>query len=334
MNRVMIIAEAGVNHNGSVEIAKKMVDAVKNSGADAIKFQTFKTDDLVSKTAKKAEYQLKNSDYNETQFQMIKKLEIDKAGHKEILGYCQSQGIKFLSSPFDISSIELLDELGIDTFKIPSGEIINLPYLRKLGQLNKKIILSTGMSNLGEIERALNELIKSGSDKENITVLHCNTAYPTPLEDVNLRAMVTIKNAFDVKVGYSDHTLGFEVSVAAVALGAEIIEKHFTLNREWDGPDHKASLEPEEFSELVKVIRNTEKLLGDGIKRVSVSEGKSLTAARKSLIAIKFIHAGEKFTTENLGIKRPGDGLSPVLFDEIIGKKAIKDFEEDELIVI
>lgn len=334
MSKTFIIAEAGVNHNGSLEIAKKLINAAKDCGADAVKFQTFKAEKLVSKKAEKAEYQKQTTDAGESQFEMIKKLELDFNAHKELIKYCKEKQIQFLSSPFDLDSIDLLDELGLDTFKIPSGEIINLPYLRKIGKFNKKVILSTGMADLGEIEDALDILIESGTDKENITILHCNTEYPTPFEDVNLKAMLTIKNAFNVKVGYSDHTKGIEVPIAAVALGAEVIEKHFTLDRNMEGPDHKASLEPAELKQMIDSIRNIEKALGSGIKKPSPSENKNKIVVRKSLIAKTYIKKGDIFTEENLGIKRPGNGISPMRWDEVIGKTAKKDFEEDEILEI
>jgi len=334
LSKTIIIAEAGVNHNGSLEIAKKLIAAAKECGADAVKFQTFKAEKLVSKKAEKAEYQKQTTDAGESQFEMIKKLELDFNAHKELIKYCREKQIQFLSSPFDKDSIDLLDELGLDTLKIPSCEIINLPYLRKIGKFNKKVILSTGMADLGEIEDALDILIESGTDKENITVLHCNTEYPTPFEDVNLKAMLTIKNAFNIKVGYSDHTKGIEVPIAAVALGAEVIEKHFTLDRNMEGPDHKASLEPAELKLMIDSIRNIEKALGNGIKKPSPSENKNKIVVRKSLIAKAYIKKGDIFTEENVGIKRPGNGISPMRWDEVIGKTAKKDFEEDEILEI
>lgn len=332
MSKTLIIAEAGVNHNGSLDLAYKLIDAAKKAGVDAIKFQTFKAESLVSKKAEKAEYQKENTNAEENQFEMIRRLELSLDSHHKLIKCCKENEIVFLSSPFDLDSIDLLNELGLETFKVPSGEIINLPYLRKLGKLNKNIILSTGMADLGEIEDALDILIESGTKKENITVLHCNTEYPTPFEDVNLEAMLTIKNAFDVKVGYSDHTNGIEVPIAAVGLGAEVIEKHFTLDRNMEGPDHKASLEPTELEAMVKAIRNIEKAIGDGIKKPSKSELKNKPIARKSLIAIKKIGKGDLFTEENIGIKRPGNGISPMRWDEVIEGKASKNFEIDDLI--
>lgn len=334
MKHVFIIAEVGVNHNGSLEIAKKLINASKDCGVDAVKFQTFKADKLVSKKAQKAEYQKNNTNSNESQYEMIKKLELTDEDHKELVSYCNEKEILFLSSPFDLDSIDLLDHLGINIFKIPSGEITNLPYLQKIGKLNKNVILSTGMADIGEIEDALDVLVENGTEREKITILQCNTEYPTPYEDVNLKAMLTIKNTFDVKVGYSDHTKGIEVPIAAVALGAEVIEKHFTLDRNMEGPDHKASLEPDELKLMVVAIRNIDKALGNGIKKPSKSELKNKPIARKSLVAIKRIEKGELFTEYNIGIKRPGTGISPMRWDEVIGKFSSKVFDRDDLIEI
>lgn len=330
--KTFIIAEAGVNHNGSLEIAKKLVDAAKEAGADAVKFQTFKAENLVSKFADKAEYQKRSTKANESQLDMVKKLELSYEAFEEIYKYCKEKAISFLSSPFDLESIDFLANLGLDIFKIPSGEITNLPYLEKIGKLKKKIIISTGMANLGEIEAALNILIQSGTKKEDIIVLHCNTEYPTPYEDVNLRAMLTIKEAFKIRIGYSDHTPGLEIPIAAVAMGAEVIEKHFTLDRNMEGPDHKASLEPIELANMVSAIRNVEKAMGDGIKKPSSSEIKNIVIARKSIVAAKKIKFGEAFTEENLSVKRPGTGISPMQWHSILGKQANRDYEEDEVI--
>lgn len=332
MKKVFIIAEAGVNHNGSIELAKKLIDAAVDAGADAVKFQTFKAEKLVSKNAQKADYQKQTTDSNESQFDMLKKLELDLATHHEFIAYCNEKKIMFLSTPFDHDSIELLHDLGLEIFKIPSGEITNLPYLRHIGKLGKQVILSTGMADMGEIEGALNVLTEAGTKKENITVLHANTMYPTLMEDVNLRAMVTIGNAFDVAYGYSDHTLGIEVDVAAVAMGACCIEKHFTLDKTMQGPDHKASLEPDELIAMVKAIRNIERALGSSIKKPSKSETPNIQIARKSIIAKTDIKKGEILSEENLAVKRPGNGISPMRWDEIIGTKATKDYNEDELI--
>jgi len=330
--KTFIIAEAGVNHNGSLELAKKLVDAAKEAGADAVKFQTFKAEKLISKYANKAEYQKRYTKENESQLEMVKKLELSFEEFEEIFKYCNSKDISFLSSPFDLESIEFLANLGLEIFKIPSGEITNLPYLEKIGKLKKKIIISTGMAYLEEIEAALNILIQSGTKKEDIIVLHCNTEYPTPYEDVNLRAMLTIKKAFKIRIGYSDHTPGIEIPIAAVAMGAEVIEKHFTLDRNMEGPDHKASLEPVELANMVSAIRNIEKAMGDGIKKPSSSEMKNIIIARKSIVAAKRIKFGETFTEENLSVKRPGTGISPMQWHSVLGKQANRDYEEDEAI--
>ncbi len=332
INKVFIIAEAGVNHNGSVELAKKLIDAAVISGADAVKFQTFKAEKLVSKNAGKAEYQKQTTNKTESQFDMIKKLELDLDTHKELISYCKTKNIMFLSTPFDHDSIDLLNNLGIEIFKIPSGEITNLPYLRHIGKLNKKIILSTGMTDIGEIEDALDVLIEAGTKKENITVLHANTMYPTPMEDVNLKAMVTIGNTFDIAFGYSDHTLGIEVDIAAVAMGACCIEKHFTLDCTMEGPDHKASLEPDELKDMVKAIRNIELALGSSVKKPSKSEIPNMQIARKSIVAKSDIKKGDILSEENITIKRPGNGINPMRWDEIVGSVALKDYKEDELI--
>jgi len=334
MSETLIIAEVGVNHNGSTKIAKKLIDVAKDCGADAVKFQTFTAEKLVRFKTEKAAYQKETSGEDETQFNMIKQLEFDVKKHKELINYCIKRGIIFLSSPFDLDSIDLLVDLGLKIIKIPSGEIVNLPYLEKIGKLKKRIILSTGMADLGEIKNALDALISSGTEKDDITVLHCNTEYPTPYEDVNLNAMATIKRAFGVKVGYSDHTLGIEVPIAAVALGAEVIEKHFTLDKNMKGPDHKASLEPSELKAMVSGIRNIEKALGDGIKKPSKSEKKNINVVRKSIVASKPIKKGEIFSEENIAAKRPGTGISPMKWYEVIGKIAKKDFEIDEWIVL
>ena len=332
MKHVFIIAEAGVNHNGSVELAKQLVDVAVQAGVDAVKFQTFKAENLVSKNAQKAAYQKETTDKQESQFDMIKKLELDVNTHKELISYCKVKGIMFLSTPFDHDSIDMLEELGLEIFKIPSGEITNLPYLRHIGSLSKEVILSTGMADLGEIEDALDVLITAGTNRDLITVLHANTMYPTPMEDVNLKAMQTIGTAFDIAYGYSDHTLGIEVDVAAVAMGATVIEKHFTLDKMMEGPDHKASLEPDELNAMVVAIRNIELALGSNVKRPSKSEKPNMKIARKSIVAKHTIGAGDNLTEENLTIKRPGNGISPMRWDEILGMKALKDYEVDELI--
>lgn len=334
MRKTYIIAEAGVNHNGSVDIAKRMIDAAVKAGADAVKFQTFVPEEIACGDAPKAEYQKRTTGGKGSQLGMLKKLALDAEAHRKLLGYCNRKGIGFLSSPFDMQSIDLLNSLGLKVFKIPSGEITNLPYLQKIGSLKKKIIMSTGMADMKEIDRALKALVKGGTARKNITLLHCNTEYPTPFEDVNLLAMATMKKRFGVKVGYSDHTQGLETAIAAVALGAEVIEKHFTLDREMKGPDHKASLEPGEFKAMVAAIRNIEKALGDGIKRPSPSEIKNRVIARKSIVAARDIKKGEIFSEENITAKRPGTGIDPMMWYKVIGKKARRNFKADELIEV
>lgn len=329
---VYIIAEAGVNHNGSLEIAKLMVDSAKESGVDCIKFQTFVSKNIVSKNAVKAEYQKQHTDSNENQLDMLKKLELSFDEFIEISKYCENKEIEFLSTGFDFDSVDFLNCLGMEKWKIPSGDITNLPYLIKIANLNKPVILSTGMSTLEDVSVALNVLKENGSGE--ITVLHCTTEYPTPYEDVNLTAMNTIKNEFEVPVGYSDHTKGIEIPIAAVAIGATVIEKHFTLDRNMEGPDHKASLEPDELKAMVTAIRNVEKAIGTGVKIPVQSEKKNIAIARKSIIANCNIKKGETFTEENLTVKRPGNGINPMKWFEVIGKPAIRDFEEDELIEI
>lgn len=330
MKKVFVVAEAGVNHNGRLDLAKKMVDIAKDAGADAVKFQTFKAERVISRFAPKAEYQKTTTDKDESQLEMARGLELDIKAHKELINYCKKKGIFFLSSPFDLESIDLLNKLGLPMLKIPSGEITNLPFLRKLGTLRKKIILSTGMSDLEEIKNALDVLVNCGTDKKDITVLHCNTEYPTPYEDVNLLAMLSIKEAFDVEVGYSDHTLGIEVAIAAAALGATMVEKHFTLDKNMRGPDHKASLDPAELKMMVNAIRNIEIALGDGIKKPSPSELKNRPIARKSIVALRDIKKGEVFTVENITVKRPGKGISPTDWEKVIGKIAKRPFKEDQ----
>ena len=331
-NKVFIIAEAGVNHNGSLDLAKRLIEIAVDSGADAVKFQTFKAESLVSKNAQKADYQKQTTDASESQFDMIKKLELDVETHKELIAYCQEKDIMFLSTPFDHESIDLLSDLGLQIFKIPSGEITNLPYLRHIGSLGKKVVLSTGMSNLKEVGDALNILINAGTSKDNITVLHANTMYPTPMEDVNLNAMLTMQKEFDVAVGYSDHTLGIEVDIAAVAMGASCIEKHFTLDRAMDGPDHRASLEPEELKEMVNSIRNIEKALGSSEKKPSQSESVNIDVARKSIFAKIDINKGDILDKKNLCVKRPGSGISPMKWDEVMGTISIKNYKKNTLI--
>jgi N,N'-diacetyllegionaminate synthase len=332
MHKVFIIAEAGVNHNGSLRTAKKMIDGAVRAGADAVKFQTFNAESMVSRYAQKAGYQKRAADKNENQLEMIKDLELDLKAHKELLRYCREKKIVFLSSPFDLKSVDLLACLGLSIFKIPSGEINNLPYLRKIGSLRAKIIMSTGMSNLKEIKNALDILAASGTKNENITVLHCNTEYPTPFTDVNLSAMLTIKNTLGVQVGYSDHTVGIEVAIAAAALGAKVIEKHFTLGKNMPGPDHAASLDLKELGDLVTSIRNIEMALGSGIKSVSPSEAINMSAVRKSIVAARDIKRGEFFNENNLAVKRPGLGINPMKWDNVLGEIAKKDFNQDEFI--
>jgi len=329
---VFIIAEAGVNHNGSINLAKKLIDVAVNSGADAVKFQTFKAKNLVAKNTQKAEYQKKTTNPSESQFDMIKMLELDMETHKELIRYSQEKGITFLSTPFDHESVDLLNDLGIQIFKIASGEITNLPYLRHIGSLGKRVILSTGMSNLSEVGDALSILINAGTSKDKITVLHANTMYPTPMEDVNLNAMLTIQKEFSVRVGYSDHTLGIEVDIAAVAMGASVIEKHFTLNKSMEGPDHKASLEPEELKAMVDAIRNIEQALGSSKKKPSPSESVNIDIARKSIVASKSIKKGDKLSSKNITTKRPGIGINPMKWDNIIGTPAKRSYQMDDLI--
>lgn len=329
---VYIIAEAGVNHNGSLELAKKMVDIAKNAGANCIKFQTFIAKNIASKNARKAEYQKQQTDSDENQLDMLRKLELSFDEFIELNEYCKLKKIEFISTAFDFDSIDFLNTLNMKKWKVPSGEITNLPYLMKIAKLNKPVILSTGMSTMEEIRAALSVLQQNGSGE--ITVLHCTTEYPTPFEDVNLTAMKAINSEFGVPVGYSDHTRGIEIPIAAVAIGATVIEKHFTLDRNMEGPDHSASIEPDELKAMVSAIRNVEKAIGTGEKRPVESEKKNIVVARKSIVANRSLKKGEIFTEENLTVKRPGNGISPMNWFEVIGKQAIRDFEEDELIEI
>lgn len=330
MNKAYIIAEAGVNHNGDIKTAFKLVDAAKTAGADAVKFQTFKSEKLVSKSAQKADYQKKTTSAEESQADMLKKLELSEDEYIDLKRYCDDIGIQFLSTPFDEESVDFLNELGVPMMKIPSGEITNLPLLIRVAQTKKKVIISTGMCEMDEIQAAINVLERNGA--KEITVLHCNTEYPTPFEDVNLSAMHQMEKVLQKPIGYSDHTRGIEIPIAAVALGASVIEKHFTLDRNMEGPDHKASLEPNELKSMVEAIRNVETAFGSGEKKPSESEKKNIYVARKSIVASRKIHAGEIFTQDNLATKRPGNGISPMCWENVIGKRAKRDFGEDELI--
>jgi N-acetylneuraminate synthase len=322
MSKVLIIAEAGVNHNGDMEMARRLVDAAAAAGADYVKFQTFKTEKLVSKEAKQAEYQKKNTGSgSDSQFAMLKKLELSVEQHHELIAYCQKKNIQFLSTAFDLDSIDLLNSLGIELFKIPSGEITNLPYLKKIGTLKKSVIISTGMCVMEEIVAAVNELVKAGTSREKISVLHCTTDYPTAMQDVNLRAMVAIHEKLNLPVGYSDHTMGIEVPVAAVAMGATIIEKHFTLDRNLPGPDHKASLEPNELKAMVNAIQNVELALGSSFKQPTETEKRNMLVARKSIHLATDLPKGHTLTEKDLVMKRPGDGISPMKMESVVGKK-------------
>lgn len=334
MNKTIIIAEAGVNHNGSLDLAKQLVKKAFEAGVDYVKFQTFKSEKVVSKNAKKADYQIENTGKKEeSQLEMVKKLELSYDDHQVLIDYCHELGIKFFSTAFDFDSIEYLHSLGLGLWKIPSGEVTNYPFLKRIAAYNEKTILSTGMCDMEDVRAAVNALYKNGLSKENLILLHCNTEYPTPFEDVNLKAMDALREEFGVEVGYSDHTKGIEVPIAAVALGATVIEKHFTLDRTLPGPDHKASLEPDELKAMVSAIRNIEQAVGgDGTKHVSESERKNIAIARKSIVAACDIKAGDVFTENNLTVKRPGSGISPMRWEEVLGMKAIRDFNEDELI--
>ncbi|TGM82293.1 N-acetylneuraminate synthase [Leptospira mtsangambouensis] len=331
-NKTLIIAEAGVNHNGDLKLAHELIDIASDSGVDVVKFQTFTAESLVTESAQKAEYQSASTDPNESQYSMLKKLEIPSSAHWELMDHCRLKGIEFLSTAFDLESLDFLTKLNFNRYKIPSGEITNLPYLEAIGRLGKPVILSTGMATLGEIEEAIQTLERSGLDRDFLTVLHCNTEYPTPVSDVNLLAMLSLKTAFGVSVGYSDHTSSIDISLAAVALGAVVIEKHFTIDKNLPGPDHKASLDPIELKAMVKGIRNVEQALGDGIKRPTKSEVKNIPIARKSIVAKSSIKRGEVFSELNLTTKRPGNGISPMRLEEVIGRKAKRDFQKDDLI--
>lgn len=334
MIHTIIIAEAGVNHNGSLELAKQLVKKAYEAGADYVKFQTFKAEKGISRKAKKAVYQIENTGIEEeSQLEMVKKLELSYEDHQILIDYCNELGIKFFSTAFDFDSIEYLHSLKLGIWKIPSGEVTNYPFLKRVASFNEKTILSTGMCDMVDVRAAVDALYNNGLSKENLILLHCNTEYPTPFEDVNLKAMDALREEFGVEVGYSDHTKGIEVPIAAVALGATVIEKHFTLDRNMEGPDHKASLEPDELKAMVSAIRNIEKAVGgDGTKHVSESERKNIAIARKSIVAARYIKKGELFTEENLTVKRPGTGITPMRWEEVLGTKAIRDFVEDELI--
>lgn len=331
-NRTLIIAEAGVNHNGDLELARQLIDAAAKAGVDLVKFQTFNANRQVTRTANKADYQSHTTDSKESQHEMLRRLELTADMHNELIAHCAARNVGFFSTGFDVESVDLLVGLGQDRFKIPSGEITNLPYLRHIGQLGKGVILSTGMATIGEIEAAIDVLEQAGTPRANITVLHCTTEYPAPMAEVNLRAMQSIHTTFGVAVGYSDHTPGIEVAIAAVAMGASVIEKHFTLDRSLPGPDHKASLEPEELKAMVAAIRNIEVALGDGIKRLTPSEARNKPVVRKSLVASQAIKAGEVFSAQNITTKRPGTGISPMCWDEVMGRVAQKNYKEDDLI--
>lgn len=329
---VLVIAEAGVNHNGDIRLAKQLIEIAAKSGANFVKFQTFRADKLATKSAPKAEYQVKESTNSESQYEMLKELELSEQSHRELMSECTKQGIGFLSTAFDEESADMLLALGQEIFKIPSGEITNLPYLRHIGRFRKKVILSTGMSSLEEVKLALRVLEDAGTPTSSVTILHCTSSYPAPLEDVNLLAMQNMNRLLGVEVGYSDHTLGIEIAVAAVALGASVVEKHFTINREFPGPDHKASLLPNELSEMISQIRNIEKALGDGVKRAARSELENIQVVRRSIVASMKIAKGEVFTERNLCAKRPGSGLSPMRWEQVIGQRSKRDYEPDELI--
>ena len=332
--KTLIIAEAGVNHNGDLALARQLIDVAAGAGADLVKFQTFTADRLATRTAQKANYQNRTTTSTESQHEMLSRLELTDAMHYELIAHCATRKIGFFSTGFDIESVDLLVRHGQNHFKIPSGEITNLPYLRHIAHLGKSVILSTGMANLGEIEAAIDALEAAGTPRAMLTVLHCTTEYPTPMAEVNLRAMLSIHAAFGVAVGYSDHTQGIEVAIAAVAMGATVIEKHFTLDRNLPGPDHKASLEPAELNAMVAAIRNIEVALGDGIKRLTTSEARNRPVVRKSLVASRAIKSGALFTAENVTAKRPATGISPMRWDEVIGQTALRDFGPDELIVL
>lgn len=330
MKKVFIIAEAGVNHNGDLQLAKKLVEKAAEAGADAVKFQTFKTEKLVCRNAEKAEYQKQTTDEGESQFDMLKKLELTEEMHRELAKHCEKCGIRFLTTPFDEESLEQIQEYGVDLIKVSSGDLTNYPFLKKIAGTGKPVILSTGMSTLEEVKTSVSLLKENGSGE--ITVLHCNTEYPTPMKDVNLRAMVTLRKELGVETGYSDHTRGIEVPIAAAALGAAVIEKHFTLDKTMEGPDHKASLEPEELKAMVSAVRNIELAIGNGEKQPSESEKKNAAVARKSIVAATDIFAGEVLTEDKITTKRPGTGISPMEWEKLIGRKVTRDYKADDMI--
>ncbi len=333
-HRTTIIAEAGVNHNGELSLAKNLVDAASKAGADYVKFQTFKADRIVTRSASKASYQKTGLTDNESQYEMLKKIELSEEDHLELLKYSESRNVKFLSTAFDLESLDFLKRLGLKLFKIPSGEITNRPFLERVGAFRQKVILSTGISSMEEIREALDVLITAGTKKTDITILHCTSEYPAPMSEVNLRAMLSIRDTFDVDVGYSDHTMGIEIPIAAVAQGASVIEKHFTLDRKMPGPDHLASLVPDELYQMVAAIRNVESAMGDGIKKPAPSEMRNRDIVRKSIVASRDITKGELFSSENLTTKRPGTGISPMKLPHILGTPSPRSFSKDELIVL
>lgn len=332
MSKVIVIAEAGVNHNGSLDLAMQMVDKAKEAGADYVKFQTGRPELVISRFAEMADYQKKNIGKTESQLDMVRRIMLDGSAFAPLADYCTQVGIKFISTPFDLTSINVLNAIPMDFWKIPSGELTNYPYLVKIARTGMDVVMSTGMCEMDEIEAAVNVLTDNGLKREQIQLLHCNTEYPTPMQDVNLSAMYEMRQRFNLPVGYSDHTIGIEVPIAAVAMGATIIEKHFTLDKTMEGPDHKASLEPHELKAMVSAIRNIEQAMGGGHKQVSDSERKNIAIARKSIVAARNIKAGEVLTEDNLYVKRPGNGINPMRWPEVIGQKAKRDFQEDELI--
>jgi len=330
---VIVIAEAGVNHNGSLDTARKLIDVAADSGADIVKFQTFTAENVVTENARTARYQQSREDKVQSQFEMLKNLELTYSDHLDLLSYCQPKKLEFFSTAFDKSSIDLLVKLGQKKFKVPSGEITNTPYLRYMASFGFPMIISTGMADFEEIEFAIGTIEKGGTDRSNLTLMHCTSAYPAPINELNLSAISSMKKFFNMPIGYSDHSKGIEASIAAVALGATVIEKHFTLNNNFPGPDHRASLEPYELTALVKAVRNVNSAMGSGIKGITDSEKENIDVVRKSVVARNSIKKGETLTEENLTTKRPGTGLSPTLWDELIGSKATQNYHENDLIV-